>query len=85
MCGVAYSCSYVLLLVRSDPQNEGLWGLQPRALGSKLDYFHAGITSTRLHRHCDSQPTIQVQYSVQVQVHLRSYCLCLHYYLDHEL
>ena len=34
---------------------------------------------------CDSQPTIQVQYSVQIQVHLRSYCLCLHYYLDHEL
>ena len=39
------------LLVRGDPQNEGLRGLQPRALGSKLDYFHAGITSTRLHRH----------------------------------
>ena len=38
------------LLVRGDPQNEGLRGLQPRALGSKLDYFHAGITSTRLHR-----------------------------------
>ena len=36
------------LLVRGDPQNEGLRGLQPRALGSKLDYFHAGITSTRL-------------------------------------
>ena len=36
------------LLVRGDPQNEGLGGLQPRALGSKLDYFHAGITSTRL-------------------------------------
>ena len=34
------------LLVRGDPQNEGLRGLQPRALGSKLDYFHAGITST---------------------------------------
>ena len=31
-------------------QNEGLQGLQPRAHGSKLDYFHAGITSTRLHR-----------------------------------
>ena len=39
------------LLVRGDPQNEGLRGLQPRALGSKLDYFHAGITSTRLHRY----------------------------------
>ena len=38
------------LLVRGDPQNEGLRGLQPRALGSKLDNFHAGITSTRLHR-----------------------------------
>ena len=38
------------LLVRGDPQNEGHRGLQPRALGSKLDYFHAGITSTRLHR-----------------------------------
>ena len=38
------------LLVRGDPQNEDLRGLQPRALGSKLDYFHAGITSTRLHR-----------------------------------
>ena len=38
------------LLVRGDPQNEGLQGLQPRALGSKLDYFHVGITSTRLHR-----------------------------------
>ena len=38
------------LLVRGDPQNKGLRGLQPRALGSKLDYFHAGITSTRLHR-----------------------------------
>ena len=38
------------LLVRGDPQNEGLRGVQPRALGSKLDYFHAGITSTRLHR-----------------------------------
>ena len=38
------------LLVRGDPQNEGLWGLQPRALGNKLDYFHAGITSTRSHR-----------------------------------
>ena len=38
------------LLVRGDPQNEGLRGLQPRALGSKLDYFHAEITSTRLHR-----------------------------------
>ena len=38
------------LLVRGDPQNEGFRGLQPRALGSKLDYFHAGITSTRLHR-----------------------------------
>ena len=38
------------LLVRGDPQSEGLRGLQPRALGSKLDYFHAGITSTRLHR-----------------------------------
>ena len=38
------------LLVRGDPQKEGLRGLQPRALGSKLDYFHAGITSTRLHR-----------------------------------
>ena len=38
------------LLVRGDRQNEGLRGLQPRALGSKLDYFHAGITSTRLHR-----------------------------------
>ena len=37
-------------LVRGDPQNEGLLGLQPCALGSKLDYFHAGITSTRLHR-----------------------------------
>ena len=39
------------LLVRGDPQSEGLRGLQPRALGSKLDYFHARITSTRLHRH----------------------------------
>ena len=29
------------LLVRGDPQNEGLRGLQPRALGSKLDYFYA--------------------------------------------
>ena len=47
------------LLVRGDPQNEGLRGLQPRALGSKLDYFHAGITSTRLHRpwpHTDRTP-----------------------------
>ena len=49
------------LLVRGDPQNEGLRGLQPRALGSKLDYFHAGITSTRLHRlvfqgkHCSGE------------------------------
>ena len=41
------------LLVRGDPPNEGLRGLQPRALGSKLDYFHAGITSTRLHRPYD--------------------------------
>ena len=40
------------LLVRGDPQNEGLWGLLPRALGSKLDYLHEGITSTRLHRLC---------------------------------
>ena len=31
-------------------KTEGLRGLQPRALGSKLDYFHAGITCTRLHR-----------------------------------
>ena len=38
------------LLLRGDPQNEGLRGLQPRALGSKLDYFHAGSTSLRLHR-----------------------------------
>ena len=37
-----------------DPQNKGLPGLQPRALGSKLDYFHAGITSTRLHRQLQS-------------------------------
>ena len=42
-------------LVRGDPQNEGLRRLQPRALGSELDYFHAGITSTRLHRPGPSQ------------------------------
>ena len=48
---VAFKITSTLgLLVRGDPQNEGLRGLQPRALGSKLDYFHAGITSTRLHR-----------------------------------
>ena len=38
------------LLLRGDTQDEGLRGLQPRARWSKLDYFYAGITSTRLHR-----------------------------------
>ena len=42
--------STLRLLLRGDPQDEGLRGLQPRARLSKLDYFYAGITSTRLHR-----------------------------------
>ena len=43
--------STLRLLLRGDPQDEGLRGLQPCARLSKLDYFYAGITSTRLHRH----------------------------------
>ena len=42
--------STLRLLLSGDPQDEGLRRLQPRARLSKLDYFHAGITSTRLHR-----------------------------------
>ena len=42
--------STLILLLRGDPQDEGLRRLQPRARLSKLDYFYAGITSTRLHR-----------------------------------
>ena len=38
--------STLWLLLRGDPQNETL----RRALASKLDFLHAGITSTRLHR-----------------------------------
>ena len=57
------------LLVRGDPQNEGLRGLQPRALGSKLDYFHAGITSTRLHRHYLHRPTSADLRSLASSVH----------------
>ena len=41
---------YAVTLKLKKNEFEGLRGLQPRALGSKLDYFHAGITSTRLHR-----------------------------------
>ena len=39
--------SMLRLLLRSDPQDEGLRRLQPRTRLSKLDYFYAGITSTR--------------------------------------
>ena len=38
------------LLLCGDPQDGGLRRLQPGARWSKLDYFDAGITSTRLHR-----------------------------------
>ena len=53
------------LLVRGDPQNEGLRWLQPRALGSKLDYLHAGITSTRLHRRLRAKSNRYARTSVQ--------------------
>ena len=42
--------STLRLLLRGDPQDECLRGLQPCARLSKLDYFYVGIASTRLHR-----------------------------------
>ena len=47
MCTIT---STLRLLLRGDPQDESRQGWQPRACLSKLDYFHAGITSKRLHR-----------------------------------
>ena len=35
--------STLRLLLRGDPQDEGLDRLQPRTLYSKLDYFYAGL------------------------------------------
>ena len=45
-----YRITSTLRLLCGDPQDEGLRRLQPRARMRELDYFFAGITSTRLHR-----------------------------------